>query len=408
MTKAGMDKRVADLEREVTLLKNQMKSAMMAKPSTAGLVSGSSTVKVTLNGRVNQMVRFASTPDESAFQALDNTHSGSRFAIAASGSLNKNTTVGSTIEVGVNGANRAGSDFNTANPAGVSLRIASVALTHKDMGKVSVGHNWRAGSSAMTGSFAGTGHVFAIWGPSGDGLLKGKRHGAVQHAYGTREGRLMYSTPNLMGVSLEASYNQDKGWSAGASFSGFPAMKDVSIAVNAGYHSVGEDGDTTSLGVSGGVKHNASGFNVNGSWGNQDEKGGANAIAWMVDGGWTGKVTDAGNTTINVGYGEWNDGDLGESTRYHFIVNQNVAAAATDVYLGVSYDSGEYTHTVDSTGDGSTYELNPKTGEPRKVDDTAKFDMACNVGDVQAAEMTKCAAARDGVFTVVAGVLIKF
>ena len=31
MAKAGMDKRVADLEREVTLLKNQMKSAMMAK-----------------------------------------------------------------------------------------------------------------------------------------------------------------------------------------------------------------------------------------------------------------------------------------------------------------------------------------------------------------------------------------
>ncbi|MXW90949.1 MAG: hypothetical protein F4114_17900, partial [Rhodospirillaceae bacterium] len=33
MAQAGMDKRVADLEREITLLKSQMKSAMMAKPA---------------------------------------------------------------------------------------------------------------------------------------------------------------------------------------------------------------------------------------------------------------------------------------------------------------------------------------------------------------------------------------
>ena len=40
LTKAGMDKRVADLEREVTLLKNQMKSAMMAKPADKNIQSG--------------------------------------------------------------------------------------------------------------------------------------------------------------------------------------------------------------------------------------------------------------------------------------------------------------------------------------------------------------------------------
>ena len=51
MAKAGMDKRVADLEREVTLLKNQMKSAMMAKKAPdKGIVSGNSRVKVTIYG----------------------------------------------------------------------------------------------------------------------------------------------------------------------------------------------------------------------------------------------------------------------------------------------------------------------------------------------------------------------
>ena len=39
LTKAGMDKRVADLEREVTLLKNQMKTTMMAKPADKNIQS---------------------------------------------------------------------------------------------------------------------------------------------------------------------------------------------------------------------------------------------------------------------------------------------------------------------------------------------------------------------------------
>ena len=313
---------------------------MMAKPDTTGLVSGSATVKVSLYGRVNQMIRFASTENESAIQTLDNTHSGSRFGITASGSLNKNTTVSAKIEIGANGANRAGSDFDNsgAKPA-IGTRITEVSITNKEMGTVTLGHGWRAGSGAMTGSFAGTSHVLGIWGPGGDGLLSGQRIGAVQTAYGTREGRVLYRTPSLMGVSIEASYNQDKGWSAGGSFSGFPAMKEVSIALNAGYHSVGEDGETTSMGVSGGVKHNASGFNVNGSWGNQDSPTGT-AVAWMIDAGWSGAVMDAGNTTINAGYGRWNDGMQGENTRYHFIVNQNVAAAATDLYIGAAHDTG--------------------------------------------------------------------
>ena len=58
MAKAGMDKRVADLEREVTLLKNQMKSAMMAKGPDNVILSGNSRVKVTISGWVNRALRF--------------------------------------------------------------------------------------------------------------------------------------------------------------------------------------------------------------------------------------------------------------------------------------------------------------------------------------------------------------
>ena len=316
----------------------------MAKPDTKGLVSGSATVKVSLYGRLNQMVRFASTEDESALQALDNTHSGSRFGINASGSVDKDTTVAAKIEVGLNGPNRAGSDFdNSGAPHSISTRITQVNLTNKNLGTISVGHGWIAGSGAMVASFAGTGHVFGIWGPDGDGIMQGKRHGAGSiRAFGTRRARLYYATPNLMGVSLEASYNQGDGWSAGASFSGFPAMKDVSIVVNAGYHSLDEDGNETSYGVSGGVKHNASGFSVNGSYGTHDNGDGTELNGWMIDAAWSGKVMKAGSTTLSFGYGQWGD-TISESTRYHFIANQNVAAAATDLYVGAAHDTGDYT-----------------------------------------------------------------
>ena len=175
----------------VTLLKNQMKSAMMAKPDAKGLVSGSSTVKVSLYGRVNQMVRFASTPHDSAFQVVDNTHSGSRFGIKASGSINKNLTASSQIEVGVSGASRFGSNFeNGAVAPSIGTRVTDVSLTHKDLGTVTVGHGWNAGSGAMTASFSGTTHVLNIWGPGGDGIkatkganISGKaRHGATAYS----------------------------------------------------------------------------------------------------------------------------------------------------------------------------------------------------------------------------------
>ena len=320
----------------------------MAKPDTKGLVSGSSTVKVSLYGRLNPAIRYAATESMSSVQALDNSHSSSRFGIRAAGAVNKNTTASALIEVGVNGPNRpaSGLDISGSGPA-IGLRIAQASIGNTDMGTVTIGHGWRAGSGGFGANFVGTGHVFGIWGPGGDGVAatmdgeeagNGVRHGAGPiSAFGAREARIQYNTPSLMGVGLEGSYNQDKGWSAGASFSGFPNMKEVSIALNAAYHSNGENGESKGFGVSGSLRHNASGMIATGMYGKQDDN-----TAWMIEGGWTGKVNDAGNTSITVGYGRWGDG-VSESTRYHFAINQAIASAGTSVYFGVSYDTGDAT-----------------------------------------------------------------
>ena len=40
---------------------------------------------------------------------------------------------------------------------------------------------------------------------------------------------------------------------------------------------------------------------------------------------------------------------FGKTTRYHFAVNQNIASAGADLYFGVGYDTGDFTHTTAHT-----------------------------------------------------------
>ena len=343
---------------EVTLLKNQMKSAMMAKPADKNIQSGNSRVKVTLYGWVNRAVRFASTQHQSELQSIDNTHSGSRLGVRAVGSLNPNLTGAATLELDIRGNGRHQGDFDSPAGSTIGLRHSNLALTHKDMGTLGLGHGWLAGASSHGGSFSGTGIVFGIWGPGGDAVkatkgpsIKGKdRHLVSYQLWGPRSNRIYYSTPSIGGASLEASYNDDRSWSSGFFYSGLPGVKAIGFKLNAGYRSnprQGTDGSTT-VAVSAGIKHNASGLSLNGVY-NQEQfkgKGGLKPVAWMAEASWTGKIMDAGSTSASFGYGQWGDGMDGKSTRFHFAVNQNVDSAAADVYFGVSYDTGNVTHTV--------------------------------------------------------------
>ena len=464
MAKAGMDKRVADLEREVTLLKNQMKQAMAVKPTTRGMVSGGGDVKVALYGWVNTMIRVASTSakDGTSFQALDNLRSGSRFGIKGTGQITKDLSGTAHIEVGVTGTHRgAGLGALGATPT-IYHRIADVSLTHKDLGTVSVGHGWLAGSSSMVANLTGTIHVFDIWGPSLDGVLAApqgsqmasvKRHGAgVIAAFGSRAQRVLYRTPSVMGASLEASYNQNKGFSAGLSVGDLPGVKDFSFRFNAGFFTIPKVAATamddevpaqTSMGVSAAVKHNASGLNATGVYGQHQMKGGVKYTGWMGAGGWTGKINDAGATSVTLGYGQWGDG-MSKSTQYHFAVNQSIAAAGTDVYFGVAYDTGNYTHTVNHMDARDYTGVDTTTGEPTRglplggvadpdgdgtndfvpYDSTVdsenyKADTACGAiprtgtavptaVQVAAHQGTQCAVKRSGVIVVLAGVRVKF
>ena len=165
MAKAGMDKRVADLEREITLMKSQMKQAMMAKAAPdKTIVSGNSRVKVTLYGWVNRAVRFASSGDESQFDSIENNESPSRLGIRAVGALNKNTSAVALAEFGMSaggdrystGFDGTGSDDDQGKGGQVSIRHSVISLSNKDLGTLSLGHSVRADASAVFTHFNGT------------------------------------------------------------------------------------------------------------------------------------------------------------------------------------------------------------------------------------------------------------
>ncbi len=358
---------------------------MMAKKGPdRGVVSTANSVR--LYGQVNRAIRFASTPSRSDFHSVDNGEANSRFGMVATTQLNKSVSGSAQLEMGWTGNGR-GSDFDGEAGAGFQFRHSVVTMTHKDMGTLSLGHSVIAGGGgSYFSSFAGTGLAFGVGGAANDGITATRgdetgvaRIGAPFGLFATRQGRILYRTPSLMGVTVEASHNEGDGWSVGGSLSGLPGVKAAGVLFGAGYRDHG-DGTTTTA-VSGGVRHNASGLSVNGWWVQAKASGAANHTAWMADVSWTGGVIDAGATSLTASYGVWESG-AGNTTRYFVAVNQNITAAASQLYAGVSYDTGETTET-EANADDTT------------CDDDATSEATCLVG-------------RDGVFILIAGVRIRF
>ena len=353
MAKAGMDKRIADLEREVVLLKNQAKSAMMPKAPAKMIQSGNSRVKVTLYGQVNKAVRVASVDGETQFQTVDNDGSSSRIGIRAVGKANPNLTIGALHELEWqenrrsatgdhnDGANVPGAPGGTGG-ARIRSRHVDLWLSHKDLGKLSMGKGSIAGDAAHLITLSGVSHIMGFGGPSGsDGGVSGGRNYTFGGFFGARQNRVRYDTPNLMGLSLAASMNENEGWSIQGQYAGAPpGVKNFNAIVRAGYRQ--DDGGATYWGVSGGVAH-SSGFNLNGSYASDSDVSTANGdedrFQWGIEAGWGGKVSDLGKINIGVGY-HYSDDNMVETDYYYVAVNQEIAAAAADVYFGAGSDSG--------------------------------------------------------------------
>ena len=439
LTKAGMDKRVADLEREVTLLKNQMKTTMMAKPAEKNVQSGNSRVKVTLYGQVNRAIRFANTGAETEITSVDNDGSSSRLGVRAVGKASPNLTIGALHELEWQENARSGTNEGSTGKTRVRARHVDMWLDHKSLGKLSMGHGSIAGDAGGLYDLSGVGFVYGFAGANGtDGVkadasvkvatpgdanagggldtvaVRGKARGFRPfNFFGARENRIRYDLPSMMGARLGLSYNENKGWSTGLTYAGAPAgAKNFTALFASGYRK--NDDGSTAWAVSGGIKHNSSGFNVNGSYdtdGEEDDDGAQNS-QWGVTLGWSGKLNDSGATAVGVGFNQSSDGLHGSASQYWVAIVQKIDAAAADVYAGVSFDSGSVTHPV-SAAEGLAEDRPANVGEGETA--LAAKASPCYSADadndgqyIKAAAGTTCEVARDGVFVFLVGARLKF
>ena len=202
-----------------------------------------------------------------------------------------------------------------------------------------MGHGSIAGDAGGLYDLSGVGYVYGFAGANGtDGTkadasvkvavrhrcdtdrmtdtvsVRGKARGFRPfNFFGARENRIRYDTPSLMGARVGLSYNENKGWSAGLTYAGAPpGVKNFTALFASGYRK--RDDGSSAWAVSGGIKHNSSGFNVNGSYdtdGEENAKGFQNS-QWGVTLGWSGKINDSGATAIGVGFNRSSDGARGQ------------------------------------------------------------------------------------------------
>ena len=169
--------------------------------------------------------------------------------------------------------------------------------------------------------------------------------------------------------------------------------------------------EKTAWALSGGIKHNSSGFNVNGSYDTDGEENadGVQNSQWGVTLGWSGKINDSGATAIGVGFNRSSDGLEGSANQYWVAIVQKIDAAAADVYAGVSFDSGSVTHTV-SAAEALTAdrEANNQDGIAALAEASPCYGKDAGDGIPKGTAGEQCEVERDGVMNVLVGVRLKF
>lgn len=386
MTDAGLEKRVSDLEREMALLKNRLKT-MKDCDCDRIVRSGNSRVKVTLYGQVNRAVSVAISNRDAQVHHVDNDASSSRLGFLARGRISPNLTIAARIEVEWGDQQRSNTDDTTLGNTTVRSRKVELWITHKTFGTLWLGHGDPAATDADTVDLSGTDIVYGSAGCGDDGGLRfgppngtqggGLMFGAACANFDSgRENRIMYETPSIGGFVAKVSHGEGDKFDAGLFYEGTPFGKDLQIAGGMGYQyspgrkAAGNANSTTRVGVAGGavaivnatpgtaaantntysgsiaLLHNPTGLSFAAAGGINVSHAAASAVPrgeyWYVKVGWQGSMIAAGKTYTSIDFGSYDNitADV-HAWAVGFAVVQEIDAAATDLYAGVRYQDAK-------------------------------------------------------------------
>ncbi len=354
---------------------------------------GNRKVSLTVSGWVNESVLIWDDGVESNAYQVTNMVSQTRFRLTGSAKISEDWSAGYVIELGVTGARSdavtADTDEGTSGNNAVATRLSAWYLQSKTLGKVTVGQFSTATDGLLDTHVANIGHFMSENGAGMVGAFKlrtatggtgrelrnlmgGNNTDSAQIGEGNRMNVIRYDSPALAGFTLSASWGEDDMWDIALRYAGeFNGLK---LAGSIGYQEWRDNTSTErnclspiapsiadqnceQFGIWGGVLHAPTGLFVEAGYGIRWDN---NAIAgeddsstqWFVVAGIERKWFPLGKTTIYGEYQQWDIGRTpqivsGELTAWGLGINQQIDAAAMDLYLQYrSYDGSDVTGTT--------------------------------------------------------------
>lgn len=364
---------------------------------------GNRKVKLTVSGHVNEAVIFWDDGVESNTYVVSNNNSRSRFRFVGDAKINSEWSAGYLMEIGVRYANSGNRSQIAAGSGGNSnsldIRHSAWWLERKDLGRVWVGHTSMAADGITEINLANinstsndhSGNIGGFFLRNANGVLSNVTYGGVHSGSnfnvgeGDRNNTIKYVSPTLHGFTFSTAWGEDDKWDVALRYAG--EFNGVRVAGGVGYTQIstnvgaGDGGcanapisltestvDCSLFGLSGSVMHVPTGLYVMGSYGFLDDNNRTILAAtakdkdehWYIQAGLERNHFGIGLTTIYGEYGVYQsgmtisggarnasgtlNGGLGfisdaEVTKWGVGINQQISAAAMDVYLAYTHYS---------------------------------------------------------------------
>ena len=353
-----------------TMLKTSVAAAALfavAAPVSAAddtLSSGQPKVKLQIYGKINKAMMWADDGVTSRAMAVDNDISGSRFGFIASAPVNEMVSFGAKMEYEFqsNGSNNmtlhTGAGDTGQGQTNFSERVAEVTVTHKTLGKLSLGQGPTASDGTAEVDLSGTSiasNSVSFNGIGGGIQFRNERTRAVLVSNGSvftnidglsRNDRIRYDSPTFAGFSLATSAVSGGMGDAALTYAG--QWGRIKAAAAFGYWNDSGNSTTTKGGMDGSVSLlDASGLSLTLAAGKRDNKS-SNVnpdpdFKWGKL-GYTAKIFGAGGTSFGIDYGKFEDfnGRATDGKSYGLSAVQNFKDIGADAYIlyrNFSYDA---------------------------------------------------------------------
>ena len=351
--------KLADLQRQVDLLKLEMErqqvevkgAAGKHDPEPRGVQSGLDQVNLTLSGQVNRGVLITDDGDDTDVFFVDNDNSSTRIKLQGDARLNEDISAGAVVEVQFESNSTADvSQDNQRNvgPNSFTERKLELFFDSETYGRLSVGQGDTASNGTAEQDLSGVGVVGysaiadlagGIQFTDGDGNLTGVTIGDTFNNFDglSRDDRVRYDTPSFHGARLSGSVIADDRWDLAGTYSR-KLLGQHAFQAAIGYADVDDGFDQISGSASILLGGDLAGVNMTVAAGRRDfDEDGRNTGDFIY--GKLGYLVDPfsiGSTGLAVDYyyGEDVDADGDESTSVGLFAVQNVDLIGTELYAG--------------------------------------------------------------------------